>query len=102
MAQRDESLPAIGYRLSAQAEALEQHARRQTSLWGDAARRLRHDRAAVAGLAIILVLVLVALFAPAIAPKSPTKQSFMVKLQGPSREYPMGTDEFGRDTLSRV
>jgi peptide/nickel transport system permease protein len=81
---------------------LGQHARRQTSLWGDAARRLRHDKAAVAGLAIILVLVLVALFAPAIAPKSPTKQSFMVKLQGPSREYPLGTDEFGRDTLSRV
>jgi len=82
--------------------ALEQHARRQTSLWGDAARRLRHDKAAVAGLAIILLLVLVAVFAPAIAPKSPTDQSFINKLKPPSREYLLGTDEFGRDTLSRI
>ncbi|MEA2595886.1 MAG: peptide/nickel transport system permease protein [Thermomicrobiales bacterium] len=100
MAQRDESLPAIGYRLSAR--ALEQTARRQTSLWGDAARRLRHDKAAVAGLAIIVVLILVAIFAPAIAPHSPTDQSFINKLKAPSRDYPLGTDEFGRDTLSRV
>jgi peptide/nickel transport system permease protein len=81
---------------------LEQSARRQTSLWGDAARRLRHDRAAIAGLAIILILILVALFAPLIAPHSPTDQSFLNKLKPPNRDYPMGTDEFGRDTLSRV
>jgi peptide/nickel transport system permease protein len=82
--------------------ALEQVPRRQTSLWGDAARRLRRDKAAVAGLVIILALILVAVFAPAIAPKSPTDQSFINKLKPPSRESPMGTDEFGRDTLSRV
>jgi peptide/nickel transport system permease protein len=101
MAQRDELLPATGYRLPASL-ALEPSARRQTSLWGDAARRLRHDKAAIAGLAIILLLVLVAIFAPAIAPHSPTDQSFINKLKPPSRDYPMGTDEFGRDTLSRV
>jgi peptide/nickel transport system permease protein len=82
--------------------ALAKHGRRQTSLWGDAARRLRHDKAAVAGLVIILLLVLVATFAPAIAPKSPTDQSFINKLKPPSREYLLGTDEFGRDTLSRI
>jgi peptide/nickel transport system permease protein len=99
MAHINESLPATGYRLPA---TLEQSTRRQSSLWGDAARRLRHDKAAVAGLAIILLLVLVAAFAPAIAPKSPTDQSFINKLKPPSREYLLGTDEFGRDTLSRI
>jgi peptide/nickel transport system permease protein len=81
---------------------LEQGVRRPTSLWGDAARRLRRDKAAVAGLVIILALILVAIFAPAIAPHSPTDQSFIDKLKPPSRTHPMGTDEFGRDTLSRV
>jgi peptide/nickel transport system permease protein len=84
------------------AAVLEQQARRQTSLWGDAARRLRRDKAAVAGLAIIVILVAVALFAPAIAPRSPTDQSFINKLKPPSSQFLLGTDEFGRDTLSRI
>jgi peptide/nickel transport system permease protein len=61
-----------------------------------------HDKAAVAGVFVIIVLILAAAFAPLIVPHSPTDQSFLDKLQGPSRNHLMGTDEFGRDTLSRV
>ncbi len=76
--------------------------RTQTSLWRDALGRLRQDKAAVGGLIIIVLLIIVALFAPFLAPHSPSDQSFIDKLQGPSRDHLMGTDEFGRDTLSRV
>lgn len=55
--------------------------------------------AAVVGVALI---VLIALFAPLIAPYSPTEQNFSVALQGPSWAHPFGTDQFGRDVLSRV
>lgn len=51
---------------------------------------------------VIVVLVVVALFAPALAPHDPTDQSFLHKFLPPSGAYWLGTDEFGRDTLSRV
>jgi peptide/nickel transport system permease protein len=82
--------------------AIGQPVRKQSSLWGDAARRIRHDKAAVAGLIVIVIIAIVAIFAPAIAPKSPTDQAFIQKLKAPNGTYLMGTDEFGRDTLSRV
>lgn len=64
--------------------------------------RLQQDKAAIAGLIVILLLIVTAIFAPFLAPHSPSDQSFIDKLQGPSRSHLMGTDEFGRDTLSRV
>jgi peptide/nickel transport system permease protein len=84
------------------AGAWERVGRGPTGLWVDAVRRMRGDKAAIAGLIVIALLVLVAIFAPLLAPDSPTDQSFINKLQGPSRAHLMGTDEFGRDTLSRV
>src|SRR3954471_9952168 len=84
------------------AAALEPFNRPQTGLWTDAFRRLKRDKAAVAGLIVIVLLLMIVVLAPFLAPHSPTDQSFIDKLQGPSRNHPMGTDEFGRDTLSRV
>lgn len=75
---------------------------RQSGLWSDAARRLARDKAAVAGLVVIAFLVFIALFASALAPHSATDQSFINKLLPPSRAHWMGTDEFGRDTFSRI
>jgi peptide/nickel transport system permease protein len=54
------------------------------------------------GLAIFLVVVVLALLAPYIAPFDPTDQNILEKLRGPSLEHWLGTDSFGRDTLSRV
>lgn len=57
---------------------------------------------AVAGAIIVLLLILLALFAPWIATHSPTAQSLSFRLKPPSRENWMGTDELGRDIWSRV
>ena len=57
---------------------------------------------AAIGLVIVLVLIAMALFAPWLAPYSPFGQSLGERLQPPSMEHWMGTDELGRDILSRV
>jgi peptide/nickel transport system permease protein len=64
-------------------------------------RRLRSERKAIAGLIIIALLALVAIFGPALAPHHPDTDDFGI-LQAPSVEHPMGTDSFGRDLLSRL
>jgi peptide/nickel transport system permease protein len=76
--------------------------RPQRTLWGDAVRRLLRDKAAVGGVIVILALIVVALFAPALAPLDPTDQSFIHKFEAPNATHWLGTDEFGRDTLSRM
>ena len=76
--------------------------RRSAGLWQDAGRRLLRDRAAVAGLAIVVLLIVIAIIAPAIVPHDPNDQSFRIKLKPPSADHLFGTDEFGRDIFSRV
>ncbi len=76
--------------------------RTSAGLWLDAGRRLVHDPAAMVGLIVIALLVLVALVAPAIVPHPPNDQSFRIKLEPPGATHLLGTDEFGRDVLSRV
>ncbi|MDQ7843757.1 MAG: ABC transporter permease, partial [Armatimonadota bacterium] len=65
-------------------------------------RRLRRNRLALAGLAIVALLVLVAVLAPWLAPRDPSAQTLEDKRLPPSRAYLLGTDEFGRDILSRL
>ncbi len=66
-------------------------------------RRLRKDKGAMVGLAILIVLVLVIVFADQIAPyEMSIKQDVFNKLQPPSAEHIMGTDTFGRDVLARL
>ena len=54
------------------------------------------------GLVLALAMVLVALAAPWLAPYDPNAQDVLLKLQPPSAAHPFGTDDFGRDVLSRV
>jgi peptide/nickel transport system permease protein len=56
----------------------------------------------VIGFVIILLLVLMAIFAPLLAPYQPNKMDIINKLQPPSSEHWLGTDSLGRDTLSRI
>ncbi|MCX7227051.1 MAG: ABC transporter permease, partial [Burkholderiales bacterium] len=58
--------------------------------------------AAMAGLAIVLLLIFVAAFAPWLATHDPTAQSLVNMLQKPSKAHWFGTDELGRDIYSRV
>lgn len=54
------------------------------------------------GLAVFLIVVLAAIFAPVLAPFDPTDQNIVEKLRAPTLEHWLGTDSFGRDTLSRL
>jgi peptide/nickel transport system permease protein len=67
-----------------------------------ALRRLMRRRGAMLGLAIVLVFVVLALFAPWIAPYDPIATSWSAVRKPPSLQYLFGTDEIGRDVLSRV
>ncbi len=64
--------------------------------------RLLRYRSAQLGLALVLVYVIVAVFAGVLAPYSPIEQHARDRLQQPSATYWLGTDEFGRDLLSRL
>ena len=68
----------------------------------EALRRLRRSTTAVAGAVIVALLVLVAIFADALAPYSPTENDQTKTFLAPSAEHPLGTDQLGRDMLSRV
>ena len=65
-------------------------------------RRFMHNKVAVFSSLFILGLVLVAIFAPWIAPYDPMAPDWMALSAGPSAAHWFGTDEFGRDILSRV
>jgi ABC-type dipeptide/oligopeptide/nickel transport system permease subunit len=65
-------------------------------------RRLARHRLALLGAALVLGFLILAIFAPQIAPHDPYKFSLRNKLLPPSSLYPLGTDELGRDILSRI
>ena len=67
-----------------------------------ALRRFLHRPVAVAGLAVIVLFIGVAIFAPLIAPYDPIATSWTAIRKAPSLAHWMGTDENGRDVLSRV
>jgi peptide/nickel transport system permease protein len=65
-------------------------------------RRLRRSATALVGVAIVAILVLVAIFADVLAPQSPIASDQSKTFQRPSWDYPLGTDQLGRDMLSRI
>ncbi len=75
---------------------------RSEGLWRKSVKRLFKNPGAVIGLAVIVALVLTAIFAPVLAPHPPNRQDPLRSLQAPSAEHRLGTDQFGRDILSRL
>ncbi len=73
-----------------------------SSLWRDGWRRLLRNKLAVAGGVTVVLLCMVAIFADVLAPYSYAKPNFGKIYEFPSREFPMGTDQLGRDVLSRM
>lgn len=76
----------------------------RTGQWALVFRVFRRNRLAVAGLGVIVVLYLVALLTPYLAPYDPTLQGDLLeeRLLAPSAAHPLGTDRFARDVLSRL
>src|SRR5215468_5068953 len=78
-------------------------ATRVRGYWQSVGYRLRHDPATLAFAAIVLLIVLAALLAPALAPFDPYKESIIGRLKPFGwRGHLLGTDELGRDMLSRL
>src|SRR5665647_712239 len=65
-------------------------------------RRLLRRRGAMLGLVFVIFFVVIAVFAPYIAPYDPVATSWSAVRKAPSAQYWFGTDEIGRDVLSRV
>ena len=76
---------------------------RVNSYWRTVGRRLRRDYVTLFFIAIILAIALAAVFAPLIAPFDPNKTSMIYRLKPIGyKDFLLGTDELGRDMLSRL
>src|SRR5690554_8127302 len=76
--------------------------RPSTTYWQDAWRRLKQNPAAMVSLAVIILIVLLAIFGPMFSPYTYSEQDFSRRNQGPSAEHWFGTDGLGRDLFTRV
>jgi peptide/nickel transport system permease protein len=88
----------------AELEAREIQLEAPSGLWREAWSRLRRNPGAITGFALVLFFVVVAVFAPWIAPYSPRAQGLEGRLLAapPSGDHLFGLDQLGRDQLSRV
>ncbi|PLS82511.1 MAG: ABC transporter permease [Chloroflexi bacterium] len=93
--------------------AFDEGTRKQRSLWADAWRRLTRNKAAVVGMFVIAFFILVAIFAPLLAPHNPVVQVPKNGLRAPVwvsdspglppvPQHTFGTDTLGRDQLSKL
>jgi peptide/nickel transport system permease protein len=87
-----DSLSSLGGRLSD----------KQLSRYLNFLGQIRRNSKAMLGLSIVLGLILIAIFAPLVAPYDPEAISGANKVQSPTLQHPFGTDNFGRDIFSRV
>ncbi len=72
------------------------------SLWRDALARLLRNKLSLVGLIFTIFFLCVAIVGPSLAPYDYRQQNFRHTNEMPSRDYPLGTDDLGRDFLSRV
>lgn len=75
---------------------------RAESPWRIALRILVRNRVAMSGLAILVLMSLLAVLAPAIAPYDPDAVDILHQLEAPSKAHILGTDLYGRDIFSRI
>ena len=83
-------------------EELQQITGRQTTYWSDAIRRIRRNKLAVVGFWIIIALFVVAIVGPMVSPYSYEDQNLDNTFQSPTLRHPFGTDQLGRDQMTRV
>ncbi len=86
----------------AQDDALAHGLREHRTLWRDAIRRLADNKLALIGGIIVMAIMILAIFAPLFAPYGYNDQNYTALTQKPSSTWPFGTDQLGRDMLSRM
>lgn len=94
--------PDLFLPLSAEEREGETLARPSRSYWQDAWARLRQDRLAMLGLAVLALIALLAVFGPMLSPYTYDGQDMVNQNQWPSRLHWFGTDKFGRDIFIRI
>jgi glutathione transport system permease protein len=70
--------------------------------WRQAVKAVARHRGAVVGGCVVALVILACVFADLIAPYSATAHDYNAVLSGPSAAHPLGTDQLGRDVLSRL
>jgi oligopeptide transport system permease protein len=96
------STPVFGTDVALSPRAAAAAKPRGTSLTRDAFRRLVRNRLAMLGLIVVVLMCVTAVFADVLAPYSYTKTNFGRLNEPPSRDHWLGTDQLGRDLLSRM
>ena len=77
-------------------------AQARATRFADVRRHFSGSRGGVIGLGLVATLILAAVFAPLLAPYGPDEQMRQAILHAPGARYPLGTDDVGRDVLSRL
>ncbi|HAI85907.1 MAG TPA: diguanylate cyclase [Firmicutes bacterium] len=83
-------------------EGAEAIVRPSVTYWQDAWRRLKQNRLAMIGLWVIVIITLIAVFGPMLSPYSYSDQSLFDQNMYVSKEHWLGTDDLGRDLLTRI
>jgi oligopeptide transport system permease protein len=81
---------------------LERDLKQVDSFWSSAWRQFRKNKLAVVSAWFIIALAIVAVVVPYLLPQTYSEQDISVSLQGPSWSHPMGTDQLGRDLMTRL
>ena len=81
---------------------LEEQASKTNSPWRETWNEFKKNKIALAGTIIVLIFILIAIFASFLAKEAINDQVMSDRLQPPSKEYWLGTDDFGRDIFSRI
>jgi peptide/nickel transport system permease protein len=81
---------------------MESRGKRRTAIWRDRWGDLKRNRLAFLGILIVASVVVIAVLGPWIEIHDPLKQNLTNRLQSPTREHILGTDQFGRDVWARV
>lgn len=82
---------------------MNEYTKSKNGFWREIFRRFKKRKSAVVGLAILVFFVLMAIFADVIAPEElALTQDDAIRLQAPSVEHLLGTDQFGRDVFARI
>ena len=92
----------VARRLKAKLEAATKPQSRGWEAVKDSFAQFRRNRAAMASSVVLLVMIVLAVFGPSLAPHDPVKIGAGPRLRPPSAKFLFGTDQFGRDVFSRV